>query len=339
MVASFKRIKYFDSLKFFAIIAVLFNHCFNIINPLMFHGINFYHVYQLGRFGVPIFLCISGALLLNKDYEFIDFLKRRFARVGYPLLFFIVIAYIFQIYPNPFTAFWYGWMILGAYLTIPFINKIIQNSTIKEIEYFLAICLFASLFYQMMNYLKVDFSFDLNFFITPVTYLVLGYYLSKKEFKLSPNKMVVCSLVIFIASSILKMKFGNAFYIYPVVKVMYSSLDFSILQILQCASMFLLIRYIYSDVTGWALSIKKMLESKYMDKMILSVSRASYGIYLVHMLIMRQWIRPIFKSMGLSGGKMLLVCFATFVLLFLSTWIITLILGKIPYINKFSGYY
>src|SRR6185312_7928812 len=41
----------------------------------------------LVRFAVPVFVMVTGALLLNREYELGDFLKRRLARVVWPFLF------------------------------------------------------------------------------------------------------------------------------------------------------------------------------------------------------------------------------------------------------------
>ena len=265
------RIQYYDALKALAIAGVIFLHSFLLWNPsvnILNHTIS--NLEHFGRFGVPVFLMISGALLLGRNDDILVFYKKRIVRICYPLLFFIVIAYIFNIYKNPFTAFWYCWMILGAYLTIPFVNKIIQNSTMREIEYFLLIFICSSIFYQVMHTLNLDFSLDLNFFITPISYLILGYYLSRKEFNISSNHMVLISIVLFIVFTLLKIKLGNFFYIYS-IDGMYSSLDFGILEVIQAGSLFLLVRFIYDDVTGILLKFKNTLKQKTANGIILSI--------------------------------------------------------------------
>ena len=331
------RIKYFDALKFLAITGVVFLHCF-ILKDAEILNFNIHHLSQIGRFGVPLFLLISGALLLNREIELKSFFKKRFVRICYPLLFFIVFAYIFNIYKHPLVAFWYCWMVLGAYLAIPVINVFVKFGTEKEIEYFLGLFAVTAILYQIFNIFDITYSLDLNFFITPISYLVLGYYLSTKEFKRTPNQMILISLALFIVSTILKMKFGNFFDIYPKMNLS-STLDFGILQIIQVSSVFLMVKNIYSEqATGIFSAIKGFLEGKIVNGFILSVSRASYGMYLVHMLFLKLYIRPFFKTLELSGPKMFIACSATFVSLFLVSWIITVILGKIPYINKISGY-
>ena len=118
-----------------------------------------------------------------------------------------------------------------------------------------------------------------------------------------------------------------------------STLDLGILQILQVISVFLLVKNIYSEsVSGLFSVVKGFLETNIINNFIVSVSRASYGMYLVHMLFLRQYIRPFFKTLNFNSTNMVIACFITFVGLFLVSWIITVILGKIPYINKISGY-
>lgn len=332
-----KRIKYMDTLKAFAIMGIVFLHCFNLWNPILVHGINMYNLNQIARPGVPIFIMVSGALLLGRDENIKLFFKKRFVRVCYPLLFFIPFTYILNIEPNPLVAYWFCWMIIGAYLAIPFISKIINNSSIVEIEYFLIIFLFAIIFYQIMQTIDYKFSLDLNFFITPVSYLMLGYYLSKKEFALSPSKIIIISTIVFIISTLIKMKLGNFWDVYPKIN-MYSALDFSIFQVLQASSFFLIVRYIYSDGENIFSNIKKLLEKEIINKIILSISRSSYGIYLVHMLFVMGIYRPFAKTAQLTGSQMFIYCVLAFFFAFIASWIITLILSRIPYINKISGY-
>ena len=332
------RIKYFDTLKFLAITGVIFLHCFILRNNIEILNFNMVNLNQIGRFGVPLFLLISGALLLNKEIELKSFFKKRFIRICYPLIFFIIFAYIFKIYTHPLVAFWYCWMVLGAYLAIPVINIFVKYGSEKEIEYFLVLFAITVILYQTFNILDLKYSLDLNFFITPISYLILGYYLSTKEFNKSPNQIILISLALFIISTILKMKFGNFFDIYPKMNLS-STIDFGILQVIQVSSIFLLVKNIYNEhVTGIFSAIKGFLETNIVNKFILSVSRASYGMYLVHMLFLREFIRPFFKTLQLTSTKMIIACFATFIALFLVSWIITVILGKIPYVNKISGY-
>ena len=94
------------------------------------------------RFCVPIFLMITGALLLGKREELNVFLRKRFTRIIMPFLFWSFI-YFFVFSINDFSKlnfrlllqfansmrigvyyhFWYIYMLIGIYLTIPILSK------------------------------------------------------------------------------------------------------------------------------------------------------------------------------------------------------------------------
>lgn len=46
-----------------------------------------YGFIEFARIGVPVFLMLSGALLLNREIDITDFLKKRLARLTYPFIF------------------------------------------------------------------------------------------------------------------------------------------------------------------------------------------------------------------------------------------------------------
>ena len=88
-----ERIFYYDFLRAFAIIAVIICHVDFFFGPLTTQTqvIAQMAFHDIGRIGVPIFLMISGALLLNREYNLSDFLKRRFTRIIYPFIFWIIL--------------------------------------------------------------------------------------------------------------------------------------------------------------------------------------------------------------------------------------------------------
>lgn len=172
-----ERIFYYDFLRAFAIIAVLICHVdfffgsldtpIKIISQMTFHDI--------GRIGVPIFLMISGALLLNRKYELGDFLKRRFARIIYPFIFWIIlisaqILYLNGSYTKVWNTFignpsitWYFWTLIGIYLFIPVINTFIEKYGLKGCEYFLAIW-FATIILKTFSSYPLFPDFNLDYF-------------------------------------------------------------------------------------------------------------------------------------------------------------------------------
>ena len=334
------RLEYIDTLKFLAILGIVFIHISAIWPHAEVLHLNIRSMTQIFRWGVPVFVMISGALLLNREIELGSFFKKRFIRVFYPLLFFTIATVIingtYGVLASYLSSYWYCWMILGAYLAIPIINKFIQHSDDNEIKYYVGIFLVSALIYQIFFTYDINFALDINFFITPVSYLVLGYYLSKKEFDNS-GRIILIAIILFIITTVIKYHTGNFIHDYG-HGVFSSRLDLGIVQIIQASSVFIIIKEIYSaKATGLTSMVKRFLETNIVKKFILSVSRASYGMYLIQFWY-RDYVGSLVGSLKLTGTGVFLMFVGLSIVVFLVSWISICIFGKIPYLNKFSGY-
>ena len=119
----------------------------------------FGNIYDSGvRWSVPVFVMISGALLLdpNKKEDLLTFYKKRLSKIFIPILIwtFLFLIWAFlkgQISGNeisiihllkrilsgkPHYHMWFLYMILCLYLFTPFFRKVIINSTRKELLFF-----------------------------------------------------------------------------------------------------------------------------------------------------------------------------------------------------------
>ena len=212
-----QRIFYYDILRAYAIIGVIICHVLHFFGPLntQFEIISQLTFHNLGRIGVPLFLMISGALLLNRDYPNLNyFLKRRFARIIYPFIFWIIIiALVYAYYKMNASFIWsivigntsvtqYFWTLIGIYLAIPLINAFIKEYGEEGCKYFLAIWLITIILNTMHSY-PLFTNFNLDYFAGYIGYPVLGYYLSNKEFKLENKKMCIIGVMIFLISLII----------------------------------------------------------------------------------------------------------------------------------------
>ncbi|MBP3791490.1 MAG: acyltransferase family protein [Methanobrevibacter sp.] len=349
------RLEYIDLLKVFSILAIITIHAFMVWKSAeILNGVVIYSFCEIVRFGVPVFIMVSGALLLNREIEIVDFFKKKVNRIVVPFIFYYFLtAFIIVILLNSTNyqvenvlAFrWYFWMILGVYLSIPVINKYVQNSSFNELRYFIAIFVFASIFYQITYYFKIEQYLYLTLFLSPLGYLILGYYLSKKDFAMSANKIVVLALIIFIVSTAIKI-WGHQFHFGTITKdfvantspILSSWVDVSIFEIMQASSFFLLCKYIYESDAIPFRQIKNVLQTNLISKFVLSVSRSSYGMYLINLIptfMFYHYVQP----MDFTGTQICLLIIGLSLATFFSTWIIVAILGKIPYIKNLSGYY
>ena len=116
-----ERIFYYDFLRAFAIIAVIICHVDAFFGPLTnttqivaqmtFHDI--------GRIGVPIFFMISGALILNREYPSLKFfLKKRFVRIIYPFIFWIILILVQIAYTGGNQT--YLWNVFTVFIICPY---------------------------------------------------------------------------------------------------------------------------------------------------------------------------------------------------------------------------
>jgi surface polysaccharide O-acyltransferase-like enzyme len=282
-----------DNIKTLAILAVVFSHVaepvrqqFGNINIAVWWLVNV--SVSFTRFCVPVFVMVTGTLLLPRQYELFDFLKRRLSRIAIPFVFWTV-AYIgydlITKYLNHEPAevlktikwiarriadgsadhLWYIYMLIGIYLLIPVIGKWIRDCQEKEILYFLAIWVYVLIIKQpWIN--RWEIQIDLHFFIGYVGYLVLGYYLAQKNlFDRSGN---VFPVLMFIAGGA-----ATAIGSYAVTDFFQRFLTPNVLLMSTGVFLFLKNREIHG---GEILNRTREFFAKY-----------SLGIYLVHILILR----------------------------------------------------
>ena len=326
-----ERIFYYDALRAFAIIAVIICHLDHFFGPLTTPAeiITQMTFHDIGDIGVPIFLMISGALLLNRDYPSLsDFLKRRFARIVYPFIFWIILIlgqlylhgynskFIWSVFIGEPSITWYFWTLIGIYLFIPVINSFVKEYGLKGVEYFLAIWLLTIILNTFHSYPLWTY-FDLNMFAGFIGYPLLGYWLSKKKFAISERKMCILGFITLIVSLAVFVYLG------------YSKLDFlsprylNITNMFMGVGMFVFIKYMDE------LNLFSRVKDNFIGKAIISLSLCSYGMYFSHVLVVKE------LSYHNPGSNLLFpAMFAAIVFL---SWLLPYVLSKIPYLKTVSG--
>jgi surface polysaccharide O-acyltransferase-like enzyme len=154
-------------------------------------------VYQsLGRVGVPLFVMLTGALLLqpSKNESMTAFFKKRWARIGIPFIFWAVIYFTWDFFVNqqaltpsfviqgvltgPYFHFWYIYMLAGLYLLTPILRILIANASQKILRY-TAVLWFLGAAILPLAKLLTPYNFDNNVLLIVgyVGYYVIGIYL------------------------------------------------------------------------------------------------------------------------------------------------------------------
>ena len=354
-----KRIIYLDYLRVLAILGVIMNHVSATWDDVsFFNGIVAITYNSFGRVGVPIFLMLTGVLLLNNKLPIKDFIKRRYPRVIIPFIFWMILFLVFNllilkpellngnlvfyIIESFLTDRWYVWMILGVYLIIPIFASFIKKSKLEGVKYFLIIWLITTTLFTITPLLGFSLkSLDLAIFTGPMGFLFLGYYLHNKEFDSSAKNIVIISLLIFVIFTLIKAfilyqdvinPFKFRYYIFLVK----SKLEIDPISTIQVALLFLIVKYISKVNMGIFRKISNFCNKKTVLALIISISQASYGIYLNHYFIINT-----LKDIHFPFGRLPSLIFVPIIsiTILLIAYGVMLILNKVPIINKLTGYH
>ncbi len=296
---------------------------------------------SMGRFSVPVFIMLTGVLLLGKEYELGVFFKKRVVRVILPFLFWSLVYISFDLWTKAKQGhsilnletvewisnqlqhgssfhFWYIYMLIGLYLFIPILGKWIRHSTEKEILYFLGIW-FCSIILDLPAFSFIHLEFDIVNFSGHMGYLVLGYYLATKINNQKANNIIAGICVI----SGLAITISGAYFITvkenKIDEIFYENLSPNI--VLFSIGVFLLFKRI---------TISHPTVIKIRD----GISKYSFGIYLSHVLILRYLMDSTIRWNCLH--PVLFIPIVSLICLALSTALIYG-LNKLPYGKYFAG--
>lgn len=251
---------------------------------------NLFHTFQ--DIGVPLFVLLSGALLLGRQEPPLVFLKKRMVRVLIPFLSWSVILFgiFYFIEPNHYGeditntppkaiilkfldllscegihgVYWYVYMILGLYLVTPVLQRFVKNEEEGIIMY---ACLLIMLV-VMMNILLPDFLLTRRMAsenLTFIGYFLSGYYarryLTQRRWTVAVAKT---SAVLLLAVS-----FINQYCKF---------VDQGILTYLMSIAVFCSL-------------MKCELHDVYLREFVTFISSKSYGMYLSHVLIISLFVK------------------------------------------------
>lgn len=215
-----ERKQYCDYLRVFATFAVVVLHVsatnwyITDVNGMDWQVFNFYD--SIVRWGVPIFVMISGSLFLGRDVSLKKIYSKYILRMVVAFVFWSLfyalmtkdtfekgIFYGLKIHIGAIASghyhMWFVLMIIGLYMCIPFIKKIVSEE--RTTKYFLVLSFVFAFFIPWSIRITNDFvaykseivtkivgvvnsnvsSMSMNMVLGYTFYFVLGYYLDRKE--------------------------------------------------------------------------------------------------------------------------------------------------------------
>ena len=295
-----RRVIYFDILRIVAIFFVVFvhlaaQHWADVdVSSRAWFAFNLYCT--TGKWSVPIFVMISGALFLGRDVSISAILKKNVARIATVFLFwsgcYALVYLVFRHAPlsvvlSQFITghyhLWFLYMIVGLYLLIPLLRPIVQNETLTRYFLLLAfvftfllpqLALFTSFVsYEVSAIIHTVIMYSYCFFPLGFTaYFIGGYYLSRRDFSRREEITLYCigaaGLLVSVFAPVALSRAQGApsdiFYTYNSLNVLCTSVPI----------------FVFAKQH---LNFPRMGEQAY--ALLRKMSKYSFGVYLVHPMV------------------------------------------------------
>ena len=348
-----KRVIYFDILRIAAIFAVVAvhlsaQHWLDVdVSSRAWFAFNLHCT--TGKWSVPIFVMISGALFLGRNISIRTILKKNVLRIAGVFVFwsalYALIDLVFR-HVSPLAALsqfitghyhlWFLYMIVGLYLLIPLLRPIVQNETLSH--YFLLLALVFTFLLPQLALFSSFVSPQLSMVIKTVSmytycyfplgftvYFIGGYYLSRRDFSLKEEIVLysvgILAFLFSIFAPVVHAKAQGApsavFYNYDSLNVLLTSVPIFVF-----AKQHL---NLSSSREGGDRQTKALA-------FIRKLSKYSFGVYLVHPMVIE--LLQHFGIDTFSCNAFLSVpLLAIFV--FTASTAISALLNRIPIINKY----
>lgn len=354
------RLVHFEIMRIAAVYAVIFNHTgedgfllFSKMPPgsAQFMVYLFFSVFC--KFAVPLFLAISGALMLNKADAppgrewYGKILKFSVILIVYSLLYYFlelvrsggafeIRSFLKDLYTaNIKTHLWYLYLFIAYLAVLPFLRSLVKNLENKYFFYMVAIVLLYKGFLPCMEYFLWQGKTTLNsyFKITWLTdyavlYPCLGFFMQHRITKDAIKKHIGWVWLANLAGLA-----ASCFMVYykvsmePGTKGLQSFHNCFV--VINCVAVYLLFRLLFED--------RQLSESA--KTVIFSIGKCTFGIYLWHLAVKeRPFITGLLNALkGTGRNRMACIWIVCLVILAIS-YVITLVQSKIPVLKKLVGF-
>lgn len=331
-----QRVLYLDIIRIVACVMIIAMHA-----PIPNTGISSYVLSADSLLTIPgigLFLMVSGALLLPVNMPTNIFLKKRLTKIVIPTLLwtlFYMFVYSLQNGFNgqevlqkmmsvPFSAqyngvLWFMYMLTGLYLIAPILSRWIGQANKRELEFYLLLWGVTLMYPLIRCYIGVNESHTgiLYYVGGYAGYFLLGFYLRNYKKAKAWKCLVLMAIPVIIATTI---------------KLSGVSIDFydlfgylSVLVVMMSIAWFMLFKELTSSYKD---------NSRY-HRILVRVSNCCFGIYLIHIFVMRSLLWRWSLLQETNGIVQILL---TTVLTFMVSLFVTWIISYMPFAQYIIGY-
>ena len=347
-----RRIFYLDVLRVIACFCVVMIHASADYVKKDFGSANFWYANVLdsiSRIGVPLFVMISGSLLLDENYHFTS--KKLIKHIAKMVIFFVSWSLIYSIITNVINVsfsggkisfeaikasflngnyhLWFCFMIVGLYLLVPILRLWVKVENKKYVEYFLILSfIFAFLLPQIVSqggYFFTDVKYINNFlrnsYFQPISgyvpYFILGWYLHNFTFNKKTN------IIIYVLGGV-----GLLYTIFMTYHLSHS--QGRALQAYTEISVNVLFASIAIFVLVKTLLMNREEKTTVISKSVNFISKLSLGIYAIHVMVVKQSYY-VFNTNGVNNA--FIVVTSIFFISFIISLIASFLISLIPYVK------
>lgn len=267
-----------------------FIRVFSCICVIGIHSTNHLLLESIARIGLPMFVFLSGVLILNGNEEKVsDFYFKRIIKIVIPLYLyslFYLFVYKYNYSLNIFSInnfilelknitkgyvhyhLWYVYMILGIYLCAPYLKTMCKNLTTKECQNLTILIFIITLIKNSLPLLNINIGIKDIPFVNWTLIFLLGY-LTNKEYVVKRYKFIYfLGIISFNFSIIARAYLPNLTNIN----------DISVTMMLQLMAI-----YVF-----FVRNKKRICNKQTINKIISHISKYTWEMYLIHVFILDQ---------------------------------------------------
>ncbi|HNQ17250.1 MAG TPA: acyltransferase family protein [Candidatus Woesebacteria bacterium] len=164
----------------------------------------------LVRWCVPVFIMVSGSLLLQKSEPHLQFVKKRLSRIGLPLLIWLPLYWLTValfnpplpnlrvllqsvVYEQPYLHFYFLFVMLQLAILTPWLRSVVRSLSHRSLALMIILLIYIGMAYQS----KTTNLFYL--FIPYLGYYLYGYFARNFTFK-RRLKLIAVSMIVSVSS-------------------------------------------------------------------------------------------------------------------------------------------
>lgn len=290
------RLYWIDAIRSFACLCVITTHAPMVGLEQGYQVKAIFNYFSIAGASI-LFFMISGALVLYKPKPVIPFLKKRLSRIVFPMVFWTIVSLLLDVFIGKITwndfgshviripigpqvgTYWFIYVIFGIYLLTPILATWLERCSKRDLQFYLGLW-GVTLLLPYFDSFKVIVDFEhgyLHYFFGYLWFAVMGYYIRRyvniPHFK-TWHYVALAALIIL----------PGLLYLTPTDhRVIQNRMALHV--VLLCVCYFIILKHLkYSDKA---------------KRVCYNFAQHSFGIYLVHIIVIRKILWPLMTTMDL----------------------------------------